>query len=99
MKKRERLEKKRDLFIWDEFYMGQTLFDSMDYTLPGSSAHGILQARILERVPIPFSRGLSQPRNRTPRLLFPALPGRLFATGATWELSTTWFPKVFTTVD
>ena len=32
---------------------------------PGSSAHGILQARILEWVAIHFSRGLSQPRDRT----------------------------------
>ena len=29
----------------------------MDYSLPGSSVHGILQARILEWVAIPFSRG------------------------------------------
>ena len=32
---------------------------------PGLSAHGILQARILEWVAIPFSRGSSQPRDRT----------------------------------
>ena len=31
----------------------------------GSSAHGILQARILEWVAIPFSRGSSQPRDQT----------------------------------
>ena len=31
----------------------------MDYSLPGSSVHGILQARILEWVAIPFSRGSS----------------------------------------
>ena len=37
----------------------------MDSTLPGSSVHGILQARILEWGPIPFSRGFSQPRDRT----------------------------------
>ena len=37
----------------------------MDYSLPGSSAHGILQARILEWVAISFSRGSFQPRNRT----------------------------------
>ena len=38
--------------------------DPMDYSLPGSSVHGILQARILEWVAIPFSRGSSQPRDR-----------------------------------
>ena len=37
-----------------------TLFDPMDYTV-----HGILQARILEWVAIPFSRGSSQPRDWT----------------------------------
>ena len=42
-----------------------TLFDSMDYSPPGSSAHGILQTGILEWVAIPFSRGSSQPRNQT----------------------------------
>ena len=34
-----------------------TLCDPMDCSLPGSSVHGILQARILERVAIPFSKG------------------------------------------
>ena len=34
-------------------------------SLPGSSVHGILQARILEWVAISFSRGTSQPRNWT----------------------------------
>ena len=37
----------------------------MDYSLPGSSDHGILQARILEWVAIPFSRASSQPRDWT----------------------------------
>ena len=42
-----------------------TLCDTMDCSPPGSSVHGILQARILEWVAIPFSRGSSWPRNRT----------------------------------
>ena len=33
---------------------------------PGSSVYGIFQARILERVPIFFSRGSSSPRDQTP---------------------------------
>ena len=37
-----------------------TLCGPMDYTV-----HGILQARILEWVAVPFSRGSSQPRDRT----------------------------------
>ena len=40
-----------------------TLCDPMDYSLPGSSVHGIFQARILEWVAISFSRESSQPRN------------------------------------
>ena len=38
-----------------------TLCDPMDCSLPGSSVHGILQARILEWVAIPFSRDLPNP--------------------------------------
>ena len=37
--------------------------DSMDWSLPGSSSHGIFQARMLEWVDIPFSRGSSQLRD------------------------------------
>ena len=42
-----------------------TLCDPVDYSPPGSSVHGILQARILERVTISFSRGSFWPRDRT----------------------------------
>ena len=42
-----------------------TLCDSMDCTPPGSSVYGILQARILEWIAIPFSRRSSQPRDWT----------------------------------
>ena len=38
-----------------------TLCEPMDCSLPGSSVHGILQARILELVAIPFSRDLLDP--------------------------------------
>ena len=37
----------------------------MDCSPPESSVHGILQARMLERVSIPFFRGSSQPRDGT----------------------------------
>ena len=46
-------------------------------SLAGSSVHGILQATILEWVAIPFSRGSSQPRDRTqvsPALQADSLP-------------------------
>ena len=42
-----------------------TLCNPMDCSLLGSSIHGIFQARILEWVAISFSRGSSQPRDRT----------------------------------
>ena len=42
-----------------------TLCSSVDCSLPGSSLLGILQARALEWVAIPFFRGFSQPRDRT----------------------------------
>ena len=41
-----------------------TLCNPVDYSLPGSSIHGILQARILEWVAISFSRGSSRPRDQ-----------------------------------
>ena len=42
-----------------------TLCDPIDCSPPGSSIHGILQARILEWVVVTFSRGSSQPRDQT----------------------------------
>ena len=54
-----------------------TLCDPVDCSLPGFSVHGILQARILEWVAIPFSRGSSNP-GIEPRS--PAVAGRFFTT-------------------
>ena len=54
-----------------------TLSNSMDYTV-----HGILQARILEWVTFPFSRGSSQPRDRTQ---VPLIAGGFFTSWATSE--------------
>ena len=42
-----------------------TLWDTRDNSPPGSSVHGIFQARILEWVAIPFSGGSSRPRDQT----------------------------------
>ena len=42
-----------------------TLCDPMDCSLPGSSAHGIFKARVLEWGVVSFSRGSSQPRDQT----------------------------------
>jgi len=49
------------------------LCDSMDCSPPGSSVHGIFQARILEQVAIPSFRGFSQPRIEPSSLASPAL--------------------------
>ena len=59
-----------------------TLCDPMDCNLPGSSIHGILQARILEWVAISFSSVSSKPRDGT--WVF-CTAGRLFTIGATRE--------------
>ena len=42
-----------------------TLCDPMDCSLTGSSVHWILQARVLEWVAMPSSRGSSQPSDQT----------------------------------
>ena len=44
-----------------------TLYDPMDCSLPHSSVHGILQARILQWVATPFSKGFSRLKNRNQR--------------------------------
>ena len=46
-----------------------TLCDPIDCSLPGSSVHGILQARGLEWVAISFSGGLTRDRTRVSRII------------------------------
>ena len=54
------------------------LFDTpLDCSPPGSSVHGILQARILEWVAMPSSKGSSSPRDRTWVTCISCLAGRL----------------------
>ena len=60
-----------------------TLYDPVDYSPPGSTVHGILQAGILEWVAISFSRGSSRPRDRTQ---VSRIAGRLFNLWATREV-------------
>ena len=59
-----------------------TPWDSMDCSLPGSSVHGFLQARILEWVAMPCSRESSPPRDSIHVFCITA---RLFIHWATWE--------------
>ena len=56
--------------------------DPMDCSPPGSSVHGILQARVLEWVAISFSRESSWPRDQTQ---FPHIAGGCFTLWATRE--------------
>ena len=63
-----------------------TLCDAMDYSPPGSSVHGILQVRILDRVAMPPLGDLPDPGIRLASLKSPALAGRFFITSSTWEV-------------
>ena len=64
-----------------------TLCDPVDCSLPGSSLHGVLQARILEWVAISFSRGSSPPRDQTQ---VPHIVGRCLNLWATREAHYFW---------
>ena len=57
-----------------------TLCDPMNYSSPGSSVHGIFQARILEWVAISFSRDLPVPGIELASLASPAVASRFFTT-------------------
>ena len=61
-----------------------TLCDATDCSPPGSSVHGISQARILEWVATSSSKGSSRPRDQT-HPTPPSLAGGFFTTSATWE--------------
>ena len=68
-----------------------TLCDPLDCSPPGSTVHGILQARTLECVTISSSTGASRPRNQTPVSCVSRIIGRFFITSATWEAQVSWF--------
>ena len=63
-----------------------TLSDPVDYSPPGSSVHGILQARILDWVAIPFSRGSSWPRDWTWVSCIAGIVFIIWATGETLKI-------------
>ena len=62
----------------------QTLSESMDCSPPGSSVHGILQARTLERIAMSSSKG-SSPGIKQTSLTSPELADGFFTTNVTWE--------------
>ena len=90
--RQDRLQSKetyhRQIYIYIYIYIDEvaqlcpTLCDPMDCSLPGSSVHGIFQARILEWVAIFFSRGSSWHRDQTQ---VSCIVGWLFTLWATRE--------------
>ena len=62
-----------------------TLCNPVDSSPSGFSVRGILQARILEWVALPFSRDISDPGIELASLTSPALAGKFFTTSTTWE--------------
>ena len=69
-----------------------TLCNPMECSLPSSSIHGILQARILEWVVMPSSRGSSQPRDQTQ---VSHITGRFFTSWATREAQEYWSGSLY----
>ena len=67
---------------WSESQWCPAVCDLMDCSPPGSSVHGILQARIVEWVAMPSSRRSSWPRNQTK---VSCVAGRFFTIWATRE--------------
>ena len=62
-----------------------TLCDPVDCSPPGSSVHGISQARILEWVAMPSSRGSSPPRDRTHLCCIPCIGRQILYHCTTWK--------------
>ena len=71
--------------IWHKMCPDMSLCSSMDCSPPGSSVHGILQARILEWVPISSSRGSSQFTDGTRVSYIPCAGRQILQHWATWE--------------
>ena len=87
------VEETKENFISDTFKSEvtqscPTLCDPVDCSLPSSSVHGILQARILEWVAVSFSRGSSRPKDRT---RVSCIGGRHFNLWATREAPWKWY--------
>ena len=80
-------------FISFLFKIDNTLYlcDPMHCSPPGSSVHGISQARILELIAISSSRGSSWPRDQTPISSVSYIGGWILYHWATWEVLTLYF--------
>ena len=64
-----------------------TLCDSIYCSLPGSTVHRILQARILEWLPCPPPGDLPDPAIEPASFMSPTLPGGFFTTSTSWEVA------------
>ena len=62
-----------------------TLCNPMDHCPPGSSVHGILHARILEWIAIPFSRVSSRPKDQTCVSCISCIGRQILYHCATWK--------------
>ena len=81
------------LWAWHAccYFSRVQLCNNTDCSLPGSSVHGVLQARILECVAISSSRESSWPGNRTCASYF-CVGRQAFYTSMTWEAPWAWGP-------
>ena len=72
-----------------------TFCDPMDYRPPGSSVHGLLQARILEWGIMPFSRDLPFPgiKPKSPALQADSVPFELLGNSPLIKVNVTWWKK------
>ena len=75
--KQMRFEHRRECVVYALLSRVLLFCNPMDYSAPGSSVHGILQARRLEWVAISFSRGSFWPKNQTH---VSCIAGRFFTT-------------------
>ena len=76
---------KKSLVCTKSLQLCPTLCDPVGCSPPGSSVHEILQARILEWVVMPFSRGSSPPRDQTHVCYVPSIDRQVFTASITWE--------------
>ena len=76
---------KGDLLCAKSLYLCPTLCNHMDCSPPGSSVHGILQARRLDWVAMTSSRESSPPQHQTCVSYISCMAGKFFTTSATWE--------------
>ena len=70
-----------DIAVLSHFQLCPSLCDAVGCTPPGSSVHGIVQARILAWAAMPFSGELPDPGSEAVPLTAPALAGSFLAAG------------------